>query len=257
MFARCGCLDDAGVIFREMKNRDLVSWNLMIGLQQEEHCALRCFQAMLLEGPSNLRAAKKIHGWIRESLLESNTEIANSLLSVYGKCESLDDAVMVFDEMIHRDIVSWNTLIAAFVQNYHHDHRAVELLWRMQQLGEAPDRITLVSLLQSQELTTMHAVLGVARDWNLSIDRVVGDALIHTLSSNGDIESAALLFDFMGKKEDLNLSSWNALIGATSRRSGDSTLEIFRRMQQLGPLWSPGSRRPDRTIDRSRLWYSH
>ena len=36
---------------------------------------------------------------------------------VHGKCEFLGDARKVFDEMLDRNAVAWNSMIASYVQN--------------------------------------------------------------------------------------------------------------------------------------------
>ena len=42
---------------------------------------------------------------------------ANNLITSYAKCTELNSAHQVFDEMPHRDTVSWNAIISAFASS--------------------------------------------------------------------------------------------------------------------------------------------
>ncbi|EPS72239.1 hypothetical protein M569_02517, partial [Genlisea aurea] len=45
------------------------------------------------------------------------TSVLNALVSVYVKCESMASARLLFDEMVHKDELSWTTIIAGYVKN--------------------------------------------------------------------------------------------------------------------------------------------
>ncbi|KAK9116800.1 hypothetical protein Sjap_015747 [Stephania japonica] len=49
--------------------------------------------------------------------MASETIILNVLIAMYSKCDSIMLAFKVFEKMLDRDYVSWNTMISAFVQN--------------------------------------------------------------------------------------------------------------------------------------------
>lgn len=42
---------------------------------------------------------------------------ANSLLATYVRCCKMDEAVIIFNDLDSKDIVSWNTILSAFAQN--------------------------------------------------------------------------------------------------------------------------------------------
>ncbi|XP_078168714.1 pentatricopeptide repeat-containing protein At2g25580-like [Carex rostrata] len=66
---------------------------------------------------SDLKKARHIH----EHILRNNgaVEIAlnNKILDMYIKCGSLDDAQKLFNEMLHRNLTSWETMILALAKD--------------------------------------------------------------------------------------------------------------------------------------------
>ena len=45
--------------------------------------------------------------------------MVNSLMTMYTKCGYVEDAQQVFDEMLERDLIPWNFMIAEYSQNGH------------------------------------------------------------------------------------------------------------------------------------------
>ncbi|KAK8916099.1 Pentatricopeptide repeat-containing protein [Platanthera zijinensis] len=75
-------------------------------------CAMKACASAL-----DLRQGKQLHQIAVECGFGADIFISNSLIFMYAKCGSLEGAVHVFDEMPHRDIVSWNSVILAFALN--------------------------------------------------------------------------------------------------------------------------------------------
>ncbi|PWA77041.1 tetratricopeptide repeat (TPR)-like superfamily protein [Artemisia annua] len=55
-------------------------------------------------------------GVVKKGLL-TNVYVGNGLITMYGKCGRVVDGRKVFDEMGCKDVVSWNSLVAAYAQN--------------------------------------------------------------------------------------------------------------------------------------------
>eukprot|EP00250_Pteridium_aquilinum_P011424 c2005_g1_i1 orf=2-1228(+) len=105
MYANCGSILHAQVVFERMRQRDLVSWNLMIsGLAKHKHAkeALSLFQRMGASGVKpdevtfvgalnavaanqNLEQGRILYGWVIESGFNLNLFIDNSLVDMYAK----------------------------------------------------------------------------------------------------------------------------------------------------------------------------
>ncbi|XP_043700253.1 putative pentatricopeptide repeat-containing protein At2g01510 [Telopea speciosissima] len=137
MYAKCGCLEEAQMIFAKLTQRSTVSWTAMIsgyvqtGLHEE---ALGMYSMMHKANISSdqatfvsiLRASaklaslglgKQLHSYIFQSGFITNVFAGSALLDMYAKCGSIKDASQIFDEMPIRNLVSWNAMISAYAQN--------------------------------------------------------------------------------------------------------------------------------------------
>ncbi|WRX17002.1 Pentatricopeptide repeat - like 10 [Theobroma cacao] len=64
-----------------------------------------------------LHLGKSIHSNILKCGLECGIIVGNCLMDTYGKCGAVDDAVLVFHSMIDKDVISWNSVLAACARN--------------------------------------------------------------------------------------------------------------------------------------------
>ncbi|KDP22405.1 hypothetical protein JCGZ_26236 [Jatropha curcas] len=162
MYAKCGDIVKARRIFDKISCKVSVSWNSMLtgylrhGLLVE---ALAIFRSMLQAGVeldsvaissvlakvTSLKLGVQIHGWILRRGMEWDLCIANSLIVVYSSNGKLDQARWLFDNMLERDVVSWNSIISA----HHKDPEVLTYFERMEKDGVLPDNITFVSILSA------------------------------------------------------------------------------------------------------------
>ncbi|KAK4358991.1 hypothetical protein RND71_021220 [Anisodus tanguticus] len=70
------------------------------------------------------------------------------MIATYSRCNRVGDSFKVFNGMKERDIVSWNTMVSALVQNGL-DNEALMLVYEMQKLGVSIDDITITILLSA------------------------------------------------------------------------------------------------------------
>ena len=61
-----------------------------------------------------LQKGKEIHNYTIINGFDLNKFIENALVDMYAKCGSLDNACRVFDSILAKDVVSWNTMIAGY-----------------------------------------------------------------------------------------------------------------------------------------------
>ena len=59
-----------------------------------------------------LEWGREIHYYLIQSGIDENLFVRNALLDTYAKCQSLQDALYVFQTMSVRDVVSWNAMIS-------------------------------------------------------------------------------------------------------------------------------------------------
>eukprot|EP00250_Pteridium_aquilinum_P019876 c24618_g1_i1 orf=1-1539(-) len=137
MYAKLGFLPEARDVFDKLQNRDVVSWNAYISGLVEHGAAveaLSCFEEMpqnvvvpnavtftcICKACSSLGAIEKgqhIHMDIIKCGLEEDYFIGNSLSCMYAKCDSLLEAVEVFDKLQVKDVVSYSALIAGYAKH--------------------------------------------------------------------------------------------------------------------------------------------
>ncbi len=131
MYAKCGSMGDAWRVFNKMPSRNVVTWNAMTfghvkcGQGQK---ALELFQQMQQEdiwpdpvtfvGVLNacasvlaLEEGRRAHEQIIQSGCESDVFVGSSLVDMYAKCGSMEDAQIVFNKMPSRNVVSWNAML--------------------------------------------------------------------------------------------------------------------------------------------------
>ncbi|XP_057848841.1 pentatricopeptide repeat-containing protein At3g12770 [Cryptomeria japonica] len=261
MYAKCGCMGYACLLFDKMPEKTVVSWNTMIaGYAHNGYAneALAIFHQMKSKEvkpdkativsllPScaacgALQEGKDIHGYIIRHRLESDVEVKNSLITMYGKCGSLDAADKVFVNMSSRDAVSWTAMIGGYSQN-DHANKALELYRQMQLAGIRTHLPAIVSVLPAcahlallQQGKSIHAYLIKS---SLELDVVVGTALVDMYIKCGDMELAHQMFESMPTR---NVVSWNAMIaGYTHNGHANEALIIFHQLQLVGivPDWA-------------------
>ncbi|KAI9181925.1 hypothetical protein LWI28_020114 [Acer negundo] len=102
-------LSEANKLFAEIPQPSVVSWNSLISrnVQSGKYPLVACGQLGLLQ------LGKSIQSKIVEYGMECGGVVANFLIGMYGKCGLLEDAVSVFNKMVDKDIISWNSVIAA------------------------------------------------------------------------------------------------------------------------------------------------
>eukprot|EP00250_Pteridium_aquilinum_P020273 c24766_g7_i2 orf=1-354(-) len=118
---------------------------------------------------------------------------------MYAKCGMLQKAQEVFDELSTRDLVSWNTLIAGYV-DHGHGKEALSCFKQMQLRGFSPNAITFACILKAcgsiralEKGEEVHA--HIMREHWLERDVVVGSALVDMYARCGALEKAQEVFD--------------------------------------------------------------
>ncbi|XP_010250424.1 PREDICTED: pentatricopeptide repeat-containing protein At3g12770-like [Nelumbo nucifera] len=170
MYAKCGNVEGARLIFDLMKERDGISWNSMLsGYTQNGQAseALLLFDQMQVLGvkPSpvtalivvsscaylgSLHLGKKIHGFIINSKMGVDITLWNAIIDMYAKCGDLDSAIQMFNNSPQgeRNVISWNVMITAY--GVHGcGQEALKLYSQMQEQGIEPNHITFTSILSA------------------------------------------------------------------------------------------------------------
>ncbi|GMY06550.1 pentatricopeptide repeat-containing protein At2g29760, chloroplastic-like [Fagus crenata] len=192
-------LDYAVRIFRNSQYPNVISYNTMIKcfVGKTHQGALRVYDKMkaLTISPNSftftfllrcfesfdaLEDGRVIHGDIVKLGFGSSVFVQNTLLDFYAKCggKNLDSACKVFGEMPERDVVSWNSMISAYLAH-----------------GEVEFAIGLFDSMPERNMVT----------WN---------SVVSGLSKAGNIELARSVFERMPQKNEV---SWNSMISGYVR----------------------------------------
>ncbi|XP_010520251.1 PREDICTED: pentatricopeptide repeat-containing protein At3g46790, chloroplastic [Tarenaya hassleriana] len=168
MYARFGCVDYASSVFNEMPVKNVVSWSAMIACYAKNGKpfeALEIFHEMMKETQdsspnsitmvsvlqacaaiSALEQGKLIHGYLLRRRLHSIMPVMSALVTMYARCGKLELGQRVFDQMVNRDVVSWNSLISSYgVHGY--GRKAIQIFEEMIANGCSPSPVTFVSVL--------------------------------------------------------------------------------------------------------------
>lgn len=166
-YARVGDLASARGLFDKTPERNTVSWNSMIaGYAQngESLRAIKLFKEMISSKDSRPDevtmvsviaacghlGALELGNWAVSILKENQINLSisgyNSLIFMYSRCGSMEDATRIFQEMASRDVVSYNTLISGYA-SHGHGVESIKLFSNLKLEGIEPDRITYIGVL--------------------------------------------------------------------------------------------------------------
>ncbi|XP_047177956.1 putative pentatricopeptide repeat-containing protein At5g08490 [Vigna umbellata] len=190
----------------------------------------------------NLDARLCVHTYVIKSGFEQDTLVGNALLSMYAKCGLVSrEAYAVFDDIVHKDVVSWNAMIAGLAEN-----GLVEdpfLLFSSMLKGHMqPNYATTANILpvcasfdKSVAYRCGRQIHSYVQQWpDLSADISVCNALISFYLKVGQMREAEALFWTMDSKD---LVTWNALVaGYTSNGEWLKALHLFGNLVSLEML---------------------
>ncbi|KAL3501474.1 hypothetical protein ACH5RR_035923 [Cinchona calisaya] len=232
MYVKCRALADARSILFEFSSIDLVSWTAMIvGYTQNGYPseALELFVdkkweavfpnsvtlSSVVSACSQLGNAKlgaSLHGLGIKLKLDDATVI-NALVHMYGKCGMMKDTYYLFETVIDKDVIAWNSIISGCSSNGS-AYKAVTLFNQMRSESLQPDAVTMVSVLTACASYGVLIVGSSLHTYSIKVGLLsstyVGTALLNFYAKCGDAKSARAVFDGIVEK---NTVTWNAMIG--------------------------------------------
>ncbi len=261
MYSECGSLENAMTEFNRMPQHNVFAWNAVISGHVK--CgqgmkALALYQEMqqrrvqpnlqtfvgVLNVCASLSACvsvdaldegRRVHEQIIECSLESDVVVSSSLVDMYVKCGSMEDAWRVFNKMPTHDLVAWNAMILGHVK-YGQGQKALALAQEMRQDGVEPDPVTFAGVLSAC------ASLGALREGRCVHEQIIqcglesdvdlGSRLVDMYAKCGSIEEAWRVFNIMPTD---NLAKWNAILEAYAIHGHvNEALGLFERMCNEG-----------------------
>ncbi|CAA7015671.1 unnamed protein product [Microthlaspi erraticum] len=254
MYSKCGLINEAQVIFKLNNNKNVVSWNTMIGGFSDIHGTFDLLRQMLAGGEdvkvdevtilnavpvcfdeSALPSLKELHCYSLKQEFVHDELVANAFVASYAKCGSLSYAERVFRGIASKTVNSWNALIGGYSQSG--DPRlSLDVHLQMKNSGLLPDMFTVSSLLsacsQLKSLRLGKEVHGFIVRNRLERDLFVYISVLSLYIHCGELFTAQVLFDAM---EDKSLVSWNTVIsGYLQNGFPERALFLFREMVLYG-----------------------
>ncbi|GFZ12338.1 tetratricopeptide repeat (TPR)-like superfamily protein [Actinidia rufa] len=236
-FSSKGLMGKSVELFNQMPEKDDVVWTAVIsgfvnkGEYEEAICwffqmlrdAVRpnplTFSSVLSAsaGLATLSQGLQIHARVLKMDMEFDLSIQNSLVSLYSKCGSVDDAQRIFQSIKTPNVVSFNSMITGFAQNGF-GKEAINLLKKMQDEDQEPNEITFLGVLSA----CTHMGL-VEEGWNYfrsmrSLYNIQPNpdhyaCMVDLLGKSGLLDEAVNLIDSMPFEPHSGV--WGALLGAS------------------------------------------
>ncbi|KAK3151008.1 hypothetical protein QOZ80_3AG0240440 [Eleusine coracana subsp. coracana] len=224
-YAACAALPAARAVLDSSPDRCTVSFNVLLraltaaSLHRD---AVLLFASMRPRGPAcfpdhytyplvlkscaasnDLLLGLQIHSAVSKLRLNANRYVAHSAISMYARCGRPDDAYRMFDEMQHRDVVSWNAMISGYARAGLHD-RAMELFREFVALQcPSPDAGTMASILPAM--------------------------------ANAKAEDIALVRTVFNAMQFKELISWNSMLAIYANNEYHvKAVELFMKMEKEG-----------------------
>ncbi|KAG6634775.1 hypothetical protein I3843_12G138800 [Carya illinoinensis] len=215
---------------------------------------------------SDILNGRIVHGYMEKLGLRSNLFLQNMIVHLYALCGALDDALLMFEKMLQRDVVTWNILInqlvkrgdiegafdffsrmpvrsvrswTSMIAGYVHcgkPKEAIHLFMKMEEEGLKPNEVTVVAILAAcADLGALDLGRRVHDYSNRSGFRKnihISNTLIDMYVKCGCLEDARKLFDGM---EERTIVSWSAMIaGLAMHGQAGEALRLFSNMIQIG-----------------------
>lgn len=279
MYGKCGGIADAKRVFDELANRTVVSWNALLSAyveQGEGEKALQLYRQMsednispnditlvyILQACSStgsLKVCRQIHHSLVSTGNEPSPALATTLIHVYGRCASMQEARGVFDAIRQPTVVSWNALIAGYARQGS-TAASLQCYEEMRSTNVNPNSVTFLALLS----ICSHAGL---------VDEGVGyfESMSRDFGITPETEHVVCMVDLFGRAgcferiEELlsktalqpNLVMWLCLLGAC-RKHGKVALarRVFDCVVLLQPKHAAAYELMSNIYADAGLWHS-
>lgn len=256
----CADLESAHMVFDKMREKNVVTWNLMITRLAQfgyHGDAIDLFLSMLVSSGCTpdrftltsiisvcaeiqfLSLGKELHSWVIRSGLAMDLCVGCSLVDMYAKCGLVQDSRKVFDGMSDHNVMSWTAIIAGYVRGGGGQEReALRLFSDMMLQGSvSPNCFTFSSVLKAcaslPDFVFSEQVHGQTIKLDLSAVGCVGNGLVSVYARSGKMECACKCFDVLFEK---NLISRNMVVDDASLKdlNLNSEQDLNRRIEYAG-----------------------
>lgn len=258
MYCDCRSLVDAQKTFDEMRERNLVSWVIIISAYAEEGLldeAIRLFthvqtvsgirpsvpiyNSLLrsLTDFSLLELGKQIHSHLIRNGLGSNASVDMAVANMYAKSGWLEGAKLVFDRMAEKNAVAWTGLMVGFTQAEKLED-ALALFDKMAKEGVQMDEFVFSIILKVcgglQNLNLGRQIHGYSIKLGLDSHVSVGTPLVDFYVKCRNFASAFQAFERISEPNDF---SWSCVIsGYCQVGEFEASVKTFKSLKSKGVI---------------------
>ncbi|KAF9603805.1 hypothetical protein IFM89_037939 [Coptis chinensis] len=255
MFGCFGCVESACFVFDRMVERDSISWNSMITVYSHNQLceeSLKCFRwmrhakvkptstslsSMILacSNVDNIKWGMGIHDMVVKFGFDSNLCVCNTLLTMYSESGRCEHAVRLFQEIPGKDVISWNTMLASYVQNGDYQD-ALEFFSMLYTTNGIRTHVTFASVLTAcshrEALTEGKIIHALIFREGLHENLLLGNALITMYGKCGVMGYAENIFQSMPQHD---VVTWNTVIGGhLDNEESQKAVKYFKLMREDG-----------------------
>lgn len=252
----CGRPEDAWCLFKELEDQsNIVAWNVMIGGLGQNRLRERSLELYLLMKNKNVKPVSssftriihvcsegefvtfgnQVHCDAIKLGFENDPYVCTSLLIMHAKCQLVEQAEKVFNQVPHKEVELWNAMISAYVGNGR-AYDALKIYKQMRLSKHLPDSFTISTILSSISMVAfydfgrlIHTEL-VKRP--IENNLTVQSALLTMYSRCGNNDDSYSVFS---KMKERDVVAWGSMIsGFCQNRQYKEAAEIFRAMKADG-----------------------
>ncbi|KAL2901567.1 hypothetical protein RDABS01_026649 [Bienertia sinuspersici] len=178
---------------------------------------------------------KRIHAHMVVVGFTLNEYLKTKLLILYCKAGKLDTACILFDELLEKSLISWNAMIAGYVQKGMEDV-GLSLYHKMRHIGIAPDQFTFASVFRACASLALleqgKRAHGVMVKCAIRQNLVVNSALMDMYFKSSCPPDGQKVFN---KSSNKNVITWTTLISGYGYNGRmDVVLDLFDKMIKEG-----------------------
>uniref|UniRef100_A0A6N2M4B4 Uncharacterized protein n=1 Tax=Salix viminalis TaxID=40686 RepID=A0A6N2M4B4_SALVM len=148
-YAKHGMIDEARVLFDGMEERDVIwlgTQMLNAKVRPNEVTVLAVLSACGQIGA--LETGRWVHSYIENNGIGITLSVGTSLIDMYSKCGSLEDARLIFERISNKDVVAWNSMVVGYAM-HGFSQDALRLFKDMCMIGYHPTDITFIGVLNA------------------------------------------------------------------------------------------------------------
>ncbi|KAL5706103.1 hypothetical protein ACHQM5_024311 [Ranunculus cassubicifolius] len=257
MYCKSGLVCDARKVFDEMPQRNSVSWATMISGYADERYAVEAVELFRLlrreEEEENefvftsvlkslvldefVDVSKQIHCLAVKNGLLSFVAVGNALVTMYAKCDCLDDALRTFELLSQKNSITWSAMITGYAQAGDSD-KALKLFMEMHFAGLRPSEFTFVGVLNACSnvvaIVQGRQVHGYLLKFGFESQMYIKTALVDMYAKCGSTDDARKGFDQL---QEADVVLWTSMIGGyVQNGENEEALSLYCRMQMEGLL---------------------